>query len=183
MEPEELERILADARKDPKLMATADINNLLSSLDETRTQCVRNKTLDDINQEVMDALRTICILPEEMGQLYLQLCDYRYTDEIRKIENGKYIRWINSRDYSTPISREDADNRWKPVATNSKKLKSGGIVVDIKFKPSGAYVVCRSPITQKFFNIKFDENTIFQKLSADESLILLANKYISQSKL
>jgi hypothetical protein len=61
------------------------------------------------------------------------------------------------------------------------KVEKGGVVVNVIFKTTGVYILIRCTYNQKFIQIKYDENIIFQKLNADELLILMANDYI-QSK-
>ena len=45
--------------------------------------------------------------------------------------------------------------------------------MDVKFMDTGTQILCRN-VCNKFIQIKFDECIIFQKLSVEEQLILLA---------
>ena len=157
------------------------MESLINSLNNIVDHSFLNKTTDDVQKEIWDSLIPICIDPMETMQHYLSLADYFLADEIYKIKPGRFIRWINKRDFNEPMTREMQEKRFVKIKPNPKKLKQGGIVVDIKFKNIGAYILCRSPTNQLFFNIKFDECVIFQKLTTDEALILLANKNISSS--
>lgn len=81
------------------------------------------------------------------------LANYRFVDEIKDLHLGKHIRWI----------RIDSDS----------KLTNGGIVIKLSFLAKGTYIYCKNGRTIMQYN--FDDCYTFQKLSAEEHLILMAN--------
>lgn len=81
------------------------------------------------------------------------LANYRFVDEIKDLHLGKHIRWI----------RIESDS----------KLTNGGIVIKLSFLAKGTYIYCKNGRTIMQYN--FDDCYTFQKLSAEEHLILMAN--------
>ena len=54
--PINIKQIIDDAKTDPSLLSTIDINSLLKAIDEKNTDYLQNKTLKDINQDVFDTI-------------------------------------------------------------------------------------------------------------------------------
>ena len=55
-------------------------------------------------------------------------------------------------------------------ATAPCSLTNGGIVVDVKFLDNGTHILCKNGL--RFIQYKFDDCLTFQKLSADEQMVL-----------
>jgi hypothetical protein len=64
--------------------------------------------------------------------------------------------------------------RWIKIA--NKSLTNGGILMNIKIENNGVHLLCRNNAC-RFFNIKFDDCLIFQKLTMEEQLILMSSEY------
>jgi len=158
MDNEEIEEILKKAIEDPTMFSTIDINNLLSKVEKKTNEFLENKTLKTIMQENYDIVRQIPIASETVEGIYKKLSEYRYVDEVRELHKGKHVRWI--------------------VKKTPEKLNNGGIVMNILFKDNGTHVLCRNT-QNRFIQYKFDECYTFQKLSADELLILSVYEYLS----
>ena len=73
---------------------------------------------------------------------------------------GQYIRWINIK------------NPEKLTLTN------GGIFLEIKLLDTGTHMMIKNNMN-RIFQIKMDECIVFQKLSDQEKIILLALKYLN----
>lgn len=139
--------ILADARRDPALLSTINVEELLSSINtDNQTDYLTGQTLTTISASIFDALRDKCVEPFGICS---KLKEYRLVDEIYQLHRGKYVRWL--RDGS---------------------LSSGGIVLDIKFLDNGIHVLCKNNMS-RFIQYRFDEVVTFQKLSAEEMLVLM----------
>lgn len=120
--------------------------NLQEIIDEAQEKNAHllNKTIDDINNEIYDAV-------EGDQELYNKLKDtYRFINDIDELHKGKYIRWF------------------APIANDEFVLTKGAIIVDIKDN----IVLCKKPNINQFTKIKYDNTLIFQKLSIQEILIL-----------
>jgi len=142
----EIRNIFAEASNDPNLKNTIDIDAIL---DRTDMDHLGNKRLRDLCIEIRYSLNDLNIEELEKTEICKKLAEYRLVDEIYKLHKGKHVRWI----------REQGTN-----------LTNGGIVVDIKFLDNGIHIVCKNK--NRFIQYKFDECITFQKLSADEQLIL-----------
>jgi hypothetical protein len=142
----EIRNIFAEASNDLDLKNTIDIDAILERTDMDH---FGDKRLKDLCIDIRDALNDLNIEEFEKTEICKKLAEYRLVDEIYKLHKGKHVRWI----------REPGTN-----------LTNGGIVVDIKFLDNGIHVVCKNK--NRFIQYKFDECITFQKLSADEQLIL-----------
>ena len=89
-----------------------------------------------------------------------KLKDYRYVSEICELFRGRHIRWIRIFDKEKRIF--------------DSKMTNGGIVTDIKFLDNGIQIQCKNARNQ-FIQFKFDDCLLFQKLTAEECIFLMAN--------
>jgi len=154
----DIQQIFEDAKRDPSLLAHLDLDELFKNIDAAPADYLANTTLAEITANVYEKIKGITTDAECIADLCAKLAEYRAIDEIFEIQRGKYVR---------SISLEKGDN---------PALNNGGIVVDIKFTDTGTHVLCKNRL--KFFQIPFDKHLIFQKLSADEQLYLMASEYI-----
>jgi hypothetical protein len=148
-----IQQLFQDAQNDPSLLSSIDINDLLNSLENKNNDYLIDKTLNDIQNEIINVFNQNNFPKEKTKELCEKLVDYRYVDEIYEIHKGKHVRWI------------------KPG--NNSKLTNGGIVVDVKFLDNGTHVLCMNN-QRRFIQYKFDDSLTFQKLSLEEQLILMA---------
>ena len=161
-EPEKEEininEIFENAMKDPSTFSTLDIDQLLDKIENETNAYLDGKSMNTITDEIYDKINELNLSTEYAKELCSKLIGYRYVDEINDLHKGKHIRWVR---------------------TNSKEkiLTNGGIVVNIKFLDNGIHVVSKNS-QHLFIQIKFDECVIFQKLSVEEQLILMAYEYI-----
>jgi hypothetical protein len=149
-----IQQLFQDAQNDPSLLSTIDINDLLNSLENKNNDYLIDKTLNDIQNEIINIFNQNNFSKEKTRELCQKLADYRYVDEIYELHKGKHVRWI------TP-------------GNNNNKLTNGGIVVDVKFLDNGTHVLCMNN-QRRFIQYKFDDSLTFQKLSLEEQLILMA---------
>ena len=147
--------------KDPTLFSSIDIEKLLASVENEKNSYLENKTSYDITKEIIDILQEINIPNDKKKEYSKKLLGYRYIDDIRDLHKGKHIRWIKR-------------NNSASLMTN------GAILVNIKFLDSGTHLVCKNS-QNRFFQIKLDDNYIFQKMTIEENLIIMAYDYIGKS--
>ena len=138
--------------------------NVLESLHSSSYHPIENHTLASIHQEIVDILAIEQI--EESREIQEKLKDYRYVGEICDLFRGRHIRWIRVYTENVNGDRVRIPN---PVLTN------GGIVTDIKFQKNGIYIQCKNPRNQ-FMLFKFDHCILFQKLTAEECVLLMFQK-------
>jgi hypothetical protein len=89
-----------------------------------------------------------------------KLLNYRLVDEIKDIEVGNYIRWISI--------KEDVEEI---------KLTTGGHIITLEIENDGLHIKCKNRLNN-IFEIRLDENIIFQKLTDQEELLLKVIDYL-----
>ena len=162
MNQQDLNKIYNDAKQDASLFADIDIERLLEVAEDERNDYLENKSMKDIVDEVFDTINTLSITKTQTKELCEKLTEYRYVDRICDLHKGKHVRWIRIQG-----------------KTSGYSLTNGAVVADIKFTDLGTNVLCRNYLN-RFIEYKFDDCLTFQKLSADEELILMAYHYVKK---
>ena len=132
---------------------------LLKALDNENNASVTNLNSRILKTIKNDNLQKLLLPRDKLKEFHKKLQHYRYVDDLTDIQYGRYIRWIN--------------------LTNPTKivLTRGGIIIDIKILQTGIHLVCKNNMNT-IFQIKIDENMIFQKLSEQEKTIISALDYL-----
>tara|TARA_B100001063_G_C16634406_1_gene487540 strand:- start:383 stop:823 length:441 start_codon:yes stop_codon:yes gene_type:complete len=130
-----------------------DVNKLLSALDNENNERFMTMNKEKIQKIKNDMLQQLQLQSNILKQYHKKLKQYRYVDDLADLKYGCYIRWIN-------LTNPDNLN-----------LTNGGLIVDINFYDDGVQIKCKNNYN-RFFNIKFDESMIFQKLSQQELILL-----------
>ena len=154
----DIQEIFENAKNDPTLFSTIDIDELLDKIENETTEYLENKTLGDIFKSIFEILSEYKFenktLGKEIIQKYLEkLSGYRYVDKLCDLRQGIFIRWIKD-----------------------TKLMQGGIVVNIKIGEN-IQIICKT-ILGKHISLRFDQCIIFQKLTMEEQLILMSYDYL-----
>tara|TARA_B100000035_G_scaffold313366_1_gene326917 strand:- start:9906 stop:10331 length:426 start_codon:yes stop_codon:yes gene_type:complete len=97
---------------------------------------------------------------KEQQVILNKLLNYRLVDEIKDIEVGNYIRWISI--------KEDVEEI---------KLTTGGHIITLEIENDGVHIKCKNRLNN-IFEIRLDENIIFQKLTDQEELLLKVIDYL-----
>lgn len=133
-----------------------DVNKLLKALDDDSNESLMNFTTNQIKEMNLKILKELRLSREDTLELLQKLNEYRYVDEMNDLKYGTYLRWI-------PISNPD-----------SIHLTKGAIFCEMKITDDGVNLVCKNHgFNSRFFQIKLDENLIFQKMT-DQELVLLS---------
>ena len=130
-----------------------DVQQLLSALDYETNESIMNLTTCKLKTIKNNILQKLQLNRQDLKKLHTKLKYYRYVDELHDIQYGAYIRWI-------PLKNPE-----KIFLTN------GGLICDIKIMDEGVHIICKNNMN-RFFQIKLDENLIFQKLTDQERTIL-----------
>jgi hypothetical protein len=125
---------------------------LKKALENENNESIINLSIQEIKSKKNDILQKLNLTREEHKENLTKLKEYRYIDNINDLNYGSFIRCINLK------------------KINNLCLNNGGFVCDIKIN-NGIEILCRNNYN-KFFQIKFDENLIFQKLTEQEKIIL-----------
>ena len=157
----DIQEIYESALADPTLFSTIDVDALLAKIEGEDNHYLENKTLTDISKDIFDAVSELNVSDDLASKFCKRLSGYRYVERVCDLRNGKLMRWIK-RPTSFPL--------------NEKSLTNGGILMNIKIENSGVQLLCRNN-SQRFFNIKFDDCLVFQKLTMEEQLIVMSYEY------
>jgi hypothetical protein len=136
-----------------------DINQLLSALENDNNSPLLDLNKEKISKIKNDILQKLNLSKDELKLMHKKLKLYRYVENIEDINYGNYIRWI---------SLKNPENI---------KLTNGGIICDMKTKNDSIYILCKNSMN-RFFYLKIEENIIFQKITAQENVILSAMNYL-----
>lgn len=136
-------------------------NVLQNALDNENNSSIMNLNSKKIKNIKNDYLQKLLLPRDKLKEYHLKLKEYRYVDDLSDIQYGRYIRWIN-------LNKPD-----------NIKLTTGGIIIDIKILETGIHLVCKNNMNQRF-QIKIDENIIFQKLSDQEKILISALDYLDK---
>lgn len=138
-----------------------DVNKLMTALDNDTNETIMNLTIKKILEMKINILKELH-LDKDITLSYLKkLKDYRYVDELNEIKYGAFIRWI-------PIT----DPAYLP-------LHHCGIISDIKITDNGVLLTCKN-FMHRHYTFKMDECLIFQKLTSQEQVILLALDHLEK---
>ena len=142
------------------MSSNLNIQELLSALDNEEHSNLLNTSYEKIAKDKNDILQQLQFNSDKLKTYHGKLKDYRYVDELNDLKYGQYIRWINIK--------------------NPEKLKltNGGIFLEIKLLDTGTHMMIKNNMN-RIFQIKMDECIVFQKLSDQERIILLALKYLN----
>lgn len=138
-----------------------DIENLLTALDNEKNDSIMNLTTQKIQETNLNILKELHLDKDILVSYFKKLKGYKYVDEIQDLKYGGFIRWI-------PLT----DPTYLP-------LNQCGIVCDIKILDDGVYIVSKN-FMHRHYRFKMDECLIFQKLSAQELVILSALDHLNE---
>ena len=138
-----------------------DIENLLTALDNEKNDSIMNLTTPKIQETIFNILKELHLDKKTLIDYFKKLKGYKYVDEIQDLKYGGFIRWI-------PLT----DPTYLP-------LNQCGIICDIKILDDGVYIVSKN-FMHRHYRFKMDECLIFQKLSAQELVILSALDHLTE---
>jgi len=138
-----------------------DTNKLLKALENEENESLFNFTTAKLKEMNLNVLKEIHLSRQTLLDYMDKLQTYKYIDEMNELKYGAYLRWI-------PLTDPD-----------DLPLKKGGILCDIKITDYGIVIVCKG-FMNRHFQLKMDENLIFQKLSDQELVLLSALDHLSK---
>jgi hypothetical protein len=139
-----------------------DINAILSAMNKTENNTIANLTLKKIAARRHEILSSMNLTPEKMAEFERKLPMYRVIETPYDLKHNQLIRWIPLRSLET-----------RPYIT------LGGTLFRVRENPEeGVHVVTIRNVKRFVFNIKFELNVVFQRLSQEELLILRAVEYV-----
>ena len=136
---------------------------LLKALDDDTNESLMNFTTQQLREMILKILKELQLPRNETLDLMKKLKYYKYVDEMKDLKYGTYLRWI-------PI--DDPEDI---------QLTKGALFCEMKVIEDGVYIICKNyGFNRKYFQIKLDENLIFQKLTEQELVLLSALDHLSK---
>jgi len=135
--------------------------HLVKALDNENNASIMNYNSRMIKSIKNDYLQKLLLSKEKLKDYHNKLKNYRYVDDLSDIQYGRYIRWINLKN------------------PEKIELTRGGMIIDIKILNNGIHVVCKNTYNHRF-QVKIDECYIFQKLTDQEQILLMALDYVGK---
>ena len=135
--------------------------HLVKALDNETNASIMNYNNRMIKSIKNDYLQKLLLSKDKLKDYHNKLKNYRYVDDLTDIQYGRYIRWINLKNPEKIL------------------LTRGGMIIDIKILSNGIHVVCKNTYNHKF-QVKIDECYIFQKLTDQEKILLMALDYVDK---
>jgi len=140
-----------------------DVNKLLKALDDDTNESLFNFTTKKMREMNLKVLKELHLSKDETLEFFKKLKEYKYVDEMDDLKYGTYIRWI-------PLSNP-----------KYMDLKKGAIFCEMKITDDGVVLVCKNyGYKPTYFQIKLDENLVFQKLTEQELVLLSALDHLSK---
>jgi hypothetical protein len=140
-----------------------DVNKLLQALDDETNEPIFNYTTKKMQEMNLKVLQELKLSHEDTLDFLSKLRNYRYVDEMDELKYGTYLRWI-------PLSNP-----------NDLQLTKGAIFCEVKITDDGVHLVCKNyGYNKRFFQIKLDENLVFQRLTDQEQVLLSALDHLSK---
>jgi len=137
-----------------------EIDKLLNAINNDNNESILDYTYETIMANKNDMLQQLQLSRDVLKQLHKKLKGYRYINDLKDLKYGSYIRWISLK------------NPEKIYLTN------GGIMCDVLFLKNGVNILCKN-YRNRFFQINFDSNMIFQQISNQEQIILEVIKHLN----
>jgi len=139
-----------------------DITALLSAMNKAENNTIANMTLKKIAARRHEILSSLNLTPEKMEEFERKLSMYRVIESPHDLKHNQLIRWI-------PLRSLEA----RPYVT------LGGCLFRVKQNETdGIHIVTIRNVKRFVFNIKFELNVVFQRLSQEELLILRAVEFV-----
>ena len=139
-----------------------DINAILSAMNKAENNTIANMTLKKITARRHEILSSLNLTSEKMEEFERKLHMYRVIENPYDLKHNQLIRWIPLRSLET-----------RPYVT------LGGTLFRVRENTEEkVHVVTIRNIKKFVFNIRFELNVVFQRLSQEELMILRAVEYV-----
>lgn len=138
-----------------------NIELLQQALENDTNLNIINTNIQEIKRKKNEILQELGLKREDLKSYHKKLNGYMYVDNIKDLKYGRTIRWIN-------LNKIDAI-----------KITNGALLCDIKILDRGLALVLKG-YAQNYITLYLNENIIFQKINAEEEIILKAVNYLSK---
>ncbi len=140
------------------------LHELMEAVENDDNASILELTNAKIKEQKNNALQQLNLPRETLREYNKKLKEYRFIEKLDEIQYGQFIRWL-------PLNIDDM---------SKLRLTRGGIIVDIKIlDETGIHVTCKNSLN-RFFQIRFDECIVFQKLTPNEKVLLSVMDYLNK---
>jgi hypothetical protein len=142
-----------------------DVNAILSAMNKAENNTIANTSKREIDAKRHEILSSLHLTPEKLAEFERKLAMYRVIENPYDLKHCQLIRWI-------PLRSLEA----RPYLT------LGGTLFKVQEnKEDGTHLITIRNIKRFIFNIRFESNIMFQRLSQEELLILSVVEYIQSN--
>jgi hypothetical protein len=142
-----------------------DINAILSAMNKTENNTIANMTLKKITARRHEILSSLNLTKEKMEEFERKLHMYRVIEDPWDLKHNQLIRWIPLRSLET-----------RPYVT------LGGTLFRVRENvEEKVHIVTIRNIKKFVYNIRFELNVVFQRLSQEELMILRVVEYVEDA--
>ena len=139
-----------------------DINAILSAMNKTENNTIANMSLKKITARRHEILSSLNLTTEKMEEFERKLHMYRVIEDPWDLKHNQLIRWIPLRSLET-----------RPYVT------LGGTLFRVRENvEEKVHIVTIRNIKKFVYNIRFELNVVFQRLSKEELMILRVVEYV-----
>lgn len=165
-----------------------DIVTLDKALEDERNASIMKTTHSEIKKNKNDILQKLQLKGDVLKTMHATLIGYKYIDDISEIRQGRYIRWISLKRPEKISLTNGAHVCSVNLEYTEVEYAGGGVGDDdddddddekeLECKSCIRCKVVRNGGNVLFFNLNFDENIIFQKITEQEWIILDAIEFL-----
>ncbi len=120
-----------------------------------------NTNIQEIKAKKNDILQQLGIKKTDLKEFHSKLKDYRYIEDIKDLNYGNNLRWINLKNI------------------HNIKITNGCVLCNIRILDKGISLSLKT-YNNKHLTIYLNENLIFQKISDQERILLKAINYLTK---
>jgi hypothetical protein len=142
-------------------MKSIDEEYLINALNNDNNESIIKLTSQKIKTAKNDILQKLQLPKNKLKEFHNKLKEYRYVDEIKDINYGCFLRWINLKNI------------------DDVKLTNGGYLCDIQINDTGVGIICKN-IFNRHFYINMNEILLFQKLTDQEKILLSVMDHLNK---
>jgi len=139
-----------------------DVNAILQAMNKNENATIANMTFQKVAERRLEILSNLDLETVKFEEFSRKLALYRVIETPQELRHGQLVRWIPLKSLPKPY------------------LTLGGTIFGIRQNlEDGLHQVTIRNVKGFVFQIKFEVNVVFQRLSKEEMLILRAVEYVS----
>ena len=160
-----------------------DIQALDKALENQENASIMQTSHSEIKKKKNDILQKLQLKGTVLKTMHATLIGYKYIDNIDELTVGRYIRWIS-------LKRPDHISLTNGAHVCNINIQNYADDDDDDNEDQDKHQECKTCVRCKvvrngkplFFNLNFDENLVFQKITEQEWIILDALAALEKMK-